>query len=86
MLQKYGSYLNRYFENESPFVNKKIYYLLPLSTSIKCQSTLKKNTNKKEILPSILTTRLERFNRRQELYNQILQECTEREDIKIQEQ
>ena len=53
-LQKYGSYLNRYFEIESPFVNKKKYticYHLAHQLSIKVP--FKKTQIKKEILPPI---------------------------------
>ena len=58
-LQKYGSYLNRYFENESPFVNQQKYticYHLAHQLSIKVP--FKEPQIKKEISPSIPTTRL----------------------------
>ena len=80
--RKYGYFLNRYFENDSPFVNTQKYDVCyNLLHQLSFKKVYKKVPPKIEFVPP--TTRGERFIKRQEMYEQMLKECTKEESIDI---
>ncbi len=66
--RKYGSFLNRYIENDSPFVNKKYQVYNHLMYQHSKKEPYKKALIQKELSPSIPTSRAEQFLKSQEMY------------------
>ena len=81
---KFGSFLNRYCENDSPFVNAQKYNVCcNLLRQLSYKETYKKVSPKTEFVPTIPLTRAERYTKRQELYEEMLKECSTEEVEKI---
>ena len=63
-VRKYGSFLNRYCENDSPFVNTQKYNVCcNLLRQLSYKETYKKVSPKTEFVPTIPLTRGERYTK-----------------------